>query len=114
MQLSTFTPSSKDILLPVGPTPERAQRAARLLSEALALLETDRPPGDLLNTASTPDRLLRLCEVQRLTGLGRSAIYEQMQLGVFPQSVKASARSTRWSEAAVQAWIAVRLTGRTP
>jgi len=86
----------------------RAGQAVRLLREALALLgnETvnERPSGQ-----RGPDRLLRLPEVQRLTGLGRSAIYLQMQEGVFPRSVKAGRRAATWSEAAVQAWIAQRL-----
>lgn len=111
MQASTSTPS-KDIVFPVEPTRERTLRAARLLSEALALLETERLPMQYLDAARTTDRLLRLPEVQRLTGLGRSAIYEQMQLGIFPRSVKAGSRATCWSEAAVQMWIADRLAGR--
>jgi|SRR6188768_4218966 len=111
MRASTSSPS-KDILLPVEPTRERARHAARLLSEALALLETDRMLIKLPDTARTSDRLLRLPDVQRLTGLGRSAIYKQMELGVFPRSVKASSRAATWSEAAVQAWIADRLAGR--
>jgi prophage regulatory protein len=53
--------------------------------------------------------LLRLPEVQRLTGLRRSAIYEQMQKGIFPRSVKAGPRAATWSEAAVQAWISKRI-----
>lgn len=86
---------------------DRAEQAARLLREALTLLADesfDVPAGRYL-----PDRLLRLPEVQRLTGLGRSAIYQQMQEGVFPRSVKVGPRAATWSEAAVQSWIAHRL-----
>lgn len=77
------------------------------------LLGNDGMAGKVVVTERTPDRLLRLPEVQRLTGLGRSAIYEQMQRGTFPRSVKATVRTATWSEAAVQAWIADRLTGTT-
>jgi prophage regulatory protein len=100
---TTDTPLSADL------TGERALRAAALLREALALLGTDRTPVQLLNTTRASDRLLRLPEVQRLTGLRRSAIYEQMQRGNFPRSVKAGSRAATWSEAAIQAWISDRI-----
>ena len=103
---------SKDMPLPADLAGERALRAADLLRQALALLGTDRTPLTVLNTSRVSDRLLRLPEVQRLTGLRRSAIYEQMRRGVFPRSVKAGPRAATWSEAAVQAWIADRVDGR--
>lgn len=86
----------------------RARQAARLLREALALLG-EYAADEMSVDQRSPDRLLRLPEVQRVTGLGRSAIYLQMQEGVFPRSVKAGRRAATWSEAAVQAWIAQRL-----
>ena len=88
---------------------ERTTRAAYLLREALDLLGSEPALAALLNTKRQADRLLRLPEVQRLTGLRRSAIYEQMQRGVFPRSAKAGPRTAAWSEAAVQAWISDRL-----
>jgi prophage regulatory protein len=90
----------------------RALQATRLLREALALLGAEE---GLKAVASRriPDRLLRMPEVQRLTGLRRSAIYEQMQRGTFPQSVKVGRRATTWSEAAIQGWIAERLKARS-
>jgi prophage regulatory protein len=56
--------------------------------------------------------LLRL-EVERLTDLRKSAIYDHMQKGGFPRSVKAGIRATMWSEAGVQGWIAARLEGHS-
>ena len=112
MRASTSSTSSGDESFSADLAAERALRAAYLLREALALLGNERPPVTLLNTKRASDRLLRLPEVQRLTGLRRSAIYEQMQRGVFPRSVKAGPRAATWSEAAVQAWIADRLEGR--
>ena len=88
---------------------ERAARAAYLLREALALLVSDPEMSPLVGTRRESDRLLRLPEVQRLTGLRRSAIYEQMQRGIFPRSVKAGPRAATWSEAAVQDWISERI-----
>jgi len=92
-------------------TVERATKAAFLLKEALALLGGESDTGSLVPVTRESDRLLRLPEVQRLTGLRRSAIYEQMQRGIFPRSVKAGPRAATWSEAAVQSWIAHRIGG---
>lgn len=91
---------------------QRTEQAARLLQEALALLDVASVAQILPASTRGPDRLLRLPEVQRLTGLGRSAVYEQMQRGAFPRSVKAGPRAATWSEIAVQAWITDRLGGR--
>jgi predicted DNA-binding transcriptional regulator AlpA len=84
---------------------EHIAQAMAHLREAFALLGF--AGFDCLSTepARSPDRLLRLPEVQRLTGLKRSAIYEQMQKGTFPRSVKVGPRAASWSEALIQAWI---------
>lgn len=83
---------------------DRAMRAAHLLQEALDLLGQGSGPAP-----DRRDRLLRLPEVQRLTGLGRSVIYQQMRDGVFPRSIKVGPRAASWSEAAVHGWIQQRL-----
>jgi predicted DNA-binding transcriptional regulator AlpA len=91
----------------------RTEQATHLLREALALLDVgSKQSTAFIATKRAPDRLLRLPEVERLTGLRRSAIYEQMQRGVFPRSVKVGPRAATWSEVAVQGWIADRLDGR--
>ena len=88
----------------------RTEQAAHLLREALALLDVGaKAPAALVATKPAPDRLLRLPEVERLTGLRRSAIYEQMQRGIFPRSVKVGPRAATWSEIAIQGWISDRL-----
>ena len=91
------------------PRDERAARAAYLLREALALLASGPGVAPRIDVQRESDRLIRLPEVQKLTGLRRSAIYDQMQRGVFPHSVKAGTRVAAWSEAAVQAWISDRI-----
>lgn len=95
----------------IGHLADRTLRATHLLREVLELLSTDAELATSVVKRS-PDRLLRLPEVQRLTGLRRSAIYEHMQQGIFPRSVKVGPRAATWSEAAIQAWIADRLDGR--
>jgi prophage regulatory protein len=98
-EVSELSPNDKPL--------ERMMQAAQLLREALALLAHERATS----SGRGPDRLLRLPEVQRLTGLSRSAIYQQMQGGIFPKSVKTGPRAASWSEASIQAWIADRLDG---
>ncbi|VTU30937.1 helix-turn-helix transcriptional regulator [Variovorax sp. RA8] len=92
---------------------QRALQAAHLLQEALTLLRggATMPPMQTAKRAS--DRLLRLPDVERLTGLRRSAIYEQMRKGIFPQSVKVGQRTAACPESTVQSWIAERINGRT-
>lgn len=91
--------------------PERTARAVTLLQEALALLSLEDAVLARKEVAHQADRLIRLPEVLQRTGLRRSAVYEQMQKGTFPRSVKIGPRAATWSEAAVQAWIAKCLDG---
>jgi len=90
-----------------------ALQAAYLLQEALTLLRGDATVPSMQTAKRASDRLLRLPEVERLTGLRRSTIYEQMRRGIFPHSVKAGQRTATWPESAVQSWIAERIDGRT-
>lgn len=57
-------------------------------------------------------KLIRLNEVQALTGLGRSTVYKYISQGTFPCSVKLGGRSSAWVEAEVKAWIAERICER--
>lgn len=59
-----------------------------------------------------PSALIRLKEVQRRTGLGRSAIYEKAAIGTFPAPVKLGERASAWVEAEVTAWIDARIRMR--
>lgn len=54
-------------------------------------------------------RLLRLPEVESLTGLRKSALYQAMKNGRFPPCVKLSARAAAWPEDEVRDWIAARI-----
>lgn len=92
-----------------GLNAERVAKAVALLREALGLLGLSEFPFSSIAPAVAPDRLLRLPEVQQLTGLKRSAIYEQMQKRTFPRSFKVGPRAAGWSETSIQAWIAERM-----
>lgn len=59
-------------------------------------------PGE---TRSVPDRLLRLPEVKRRTGLSRATIYRRMGVGRLPGNVPLSGNVTALREADVAAWI---------
>ncbi|MDA9836521.1 AlpA family phage regulatory protein [Luminiphilus sp.] len=48
------------------------------------------------------DRILRLPEVIEKTGISRSSIYEQMQLGLFPKQLRLGKRMVGWSEAEIE------------
>ena len=47
-------------------------------------------------------RILRLPEVIEKTGISRSSIYEQMQLGLFPKQLRLGKRMVGWSEAEIE------------
>lgn len=59
-----------------------------------------------MSTLMRPDRILRLPEIKRLTGLSRSAIYEKMKHNTFPRSRKLGAKTVSWRLSQVDEWIA--------
>ena len=54
-------------------------------------------------------RLIRMPEVRRMTGLGRSQTYQLTRDGRFPAPVKLSERCVAWNSADVQRWIDERI-----
>ena len=48
------------------------------------------------------ERLIRLPEVQKMTGLNRNLVYE---IEDFPRPIKISTRCSAWVESEVQTWI---------
>ena len=56
-----------------------------------------------------PEKLLRLPDVEAAVGLRKSAIYDGMRNGTFPQPVKLSRRAVCWPESRIQEWIADRI-----
>lgn len=49
--------------------------------------------------------ILRMPEVKRLTGLGRSSIYRMMDDGIFPRSVSLGSRAVGWMVGDIRAWL---------
>lgn len=68
------------------------------------------PDADLAGRSSSHarhrTRLIRLAEVMRRVGLGRSTIYRWMGEGRFPKPVKLGAHMVAWPEDTIDAWIA--------
>lgn len=56
--------------------------------------------------------ILRRREVERLTGLARSTIYQYVKGGVFPAPVRLGARAVGWRYADVLDWINSRETSK--
>lgn len=61
----------------------------------------------MMEAASSPERLLKLAEVIRRVGLGKSMIYRLISEDRFPAPYKISPCASRWSEQEVVEWIAV-------
>ncbi|HEY0179820.1 MAG TPA: AlpA family transcriptional regulator [Dokdonella sp.] len=57
-------------------------------------------------------RLIRLPEVLRLTGLGKSQVYALAKAGKFPTPIKLSERCSAFEESEIRAWIAERIAER--
>jgi len=64
-----------------------------------------------INQNQIKEILLRRLEVQRMTGLSRSALYAAIKDGTFPTPVKISLRAVAWSSQAVAEWITSKVTG---
>jgi prophage regulatory protein len=55
------------------------------------------------------DRLLRLPEVESVTGLKKSTIYNLMKAGKFVNPVRISKRCTAWPAGAVYGWVQAQI-----
>jgi len=62
-----------------------------------------------LEPRTNSSKILRLNQVQEVTGLGRSLIYQLQSQNLFPQSIKIGIRAVGWVESEVQQWIAKRI-----
>ena len=57
-------------------------------------------------------KFIRLPEVKKMTGLGRSSIYNFMADGSFPQTMSLGGRSVAWLEKEVQEWMLEKIAER--
>lgn len=63
--------------------------------------------GEIIGT-----RLMRRPDVEALTGLSKSYIYDLMERGIFPKPVKLGPKSVAWVDDEVRQWIADRIAAR--
>jgi len=57
-------------------------------------------------------RVLRLAEVRRVTGLSTSSIYAMAAAGRFPKQISLSTRLVAWSEQEINEWLNARIALR--
>jgi prophage regulatory protein len=57
------------------------------------------------NDTEPPDCFIKLDEVKRRVGIGKSMIYRLIQEGKFPAPYKISPFASRWSDREITAWI---------
>jgi prophage regulatory protein len=62
--------------------------------------------------ASGQRRVLRIAEVEAVTGRARSQIYAGINAGEFPEPVPLGQRSVGWLSDEIEAWVAERITAR--
>lgn len=60
-------------------------------------------------TARNTRALLRLQQVQALTGLARSTVYKLISEKSFPAPIPLSGRAVAWDSRAIDAWIDSRI-----
>ena len=65
-----------------------------------------------MRTCETPQRLLRLPDVIRQTGLARSTLYDLLRVKSFPAPVPLCGRNVAWVSTEVDKWIADRIAAR--
>lgn len=58
------------------------------------------------------NKILRIDEVVRVTGVPRSTLYEMIGRGEFPKQIRLTPRATGWVEAEVQDWLSQRIEQR--
>ncbi len=51
------------------------------------------------------NRMLRRPEVERITGLKKSTLYDLMGKNLFPKPIKVGARAVCWLEGEIDSWI---------
>ncbi|MCI0146682.1 AlpA family phage regulatory protein [Paraburkholderia sediminicola] len=55
--------------------------------------------------------VLGLADVLKMTGIGRTKIFEMCKGGTFPAQAKLGGRASRWWRVDVQAWLVARRVG---
>lgn len=65
-----------------------------------------------MNAQPVLQTILRRHDVERVTGLPRSTIYDKVAKGEFPRPIQLSARAVGWLESEIVEWQKVRIAAR--
>lgn len=68
--------------------------------------------ADITYSDDVQPRFIRRTEVQKITGLGASSIYQLQRDGDFPLAVQLSERRVAWIESEIQEWVKNRIAAR--
>ena len=77
-----------------------------------AQTQNQAPALHLAHTAKpvTPrDRLIRLPQVEAITGFKKSTLYQWIKEGNFPKNITVGRRMSAWPESAVHQWVQDRI-----
>lgn len=72
-------------------------------------MKTTTPQSAPAHVQQLQTTLIRRKEVERLTALSRSRIYDLMKQGLFPKPVALGSMSDAWLEIEIREWIASRI-----
>ena len=86
--------------------PGRSRPATRARKTKRSRAMSERPRD---KTTKPAIRFLRISEVEALTGLSRTTIYDWSADGRFPRPVRLSGRAVRWVESEVLEWMDERI-----
>jgi prophage regulatory protein len=76
------------------------------------LIEQARERARTAAAASGQRRVLRIAEVEAITGKARSQIYEGISAGRFPEPVPLGERAVGWLSDEIAGWVAARIAER--
>lgn len=57
-------------------------------------------------------KILRISEVRKITGLGRSTLYDMISAGCFPRQVRIGKRAVGWLEPEIETWVGSKVSER--
>lgn len=83
---------------------------------ALATGPSGKATKEIVMTSSAKqrpnDRLIKMPEVRRITGLSVSEIYRRVERGQFPKQIRVGPKSVAWVEREIFAWVDLMISGR--
>lgn len=61
-----------------------------------------------MSSSQSAEKILRIREVEQVSGLKKTTIYQGVKQGTFPAPVRLSVRAVGWHAAAIFEWVATR------